>query len=70
MTTITIYLKSIDESTGQHKDIAIKVLKEGKGMKYYKYLVKQWKRYKAVSLPTYALTINSDEIYTIMLEHK
>ena len=65
---ITIYLKSIDESTGQHKSIIITDLK--KGMKYYNYLIKQWKRYRAVSLPIYALTINSDEIYTITLEHK
>lgn len=65
---ITIYLKSIDKSTGQQKDIVLKDLK--KGMKYYKYLIKQWKRYRAVSLPIYALTINSDEIYTIMLEHE
>ena len=65
---ITIYLKSIDEPTGQHKSIVINDLK--KGMRYYKYLVKQWKRYRAVSLPIYALTVNSDEIYTITLEHK
>lgn len=65
---ITIYLKSIDKSTGQQKDIVLKDLK--KGMKYYKYLIKQWKQYRAVSLPIYALTINSDEIYTIMLEHE
>ena len=65
---ITIYLKSIDESTGEHKNIVINDLK--KGMKHYKYLVKQWKRYKVVSLPIYALTVSSDEIYTIMLEHE
>lgn len=65
---IATYLKSIDESTSQHKNIVINDLK--KGMKYYKYLIKQWKRYRAVSLPIYALTVNSDEIYTITLEDK
>lgn len=65
---ITIYLKGINESTGQNNYIVIKDLK--RGMKHYKRLVKQWKRYRAVSLPLYALTINSDDIYTIILEQK
>ena len=64
---IVIYVKTVDEATGQHKDITISNLKRGK--KHYDYLIKQWKRYRAVSLPLYNIAINSDEIYAITLEN-
>lgn len=59
----------INFKSNEHENISIINLSLRSAKKFYKRLIYQWKHYKAVEIPRYALTVAADTIFYISIRN-
>jgi hypothetical protein len=59
----------INFKSNKHQNISIIDLSLRSAKKFYKRLIYQWKHYKAVEIPLYALTVAADTIFYISIRN-